>query len=160
MDRFPARWAPATATACALSYVGSKVHLALAGEIGIIGFYVRPEVNEAFNNPAVAQWWNATIGVIVASLCLALAWPTRSRSLRLAIHIASWLGVALIATGLLGFTLRAFGITSSPDWQRTSWVSYVTLAIGWLWVVAWMVAIVRHRRLSTEAPPPSGAAAD
>ena len=52
------------------------MHLALVGEVGIAGFYVSREVNQAFDSPA-AQWGQAAIGFIVTMLCLALALPDR-----------------------------------------------------------------------------------
>ena len=140
---------PAVASACALAYVASKVHLALENEIGIAGFYVRPEVNQALDNPAAAQWGNAAIGLVVAMVCLALAWPISSRWVRLVLLTSSCLGVGFLVAGVVGFTLRALGMTSSPEWEPTNWMSLVTLTIGWLWVVAWFVAIIRHWRVST-----------
>lgn len=150
MSRHSDRSAAFIATAGALAYVASKVHLALKGEIGITGFYVTPEANAALDNPSSAQWGNAAVGLLVAFLCLALVRPITSRPLRLVVHIGSWLGVAMIGLGFVGFTLRAAGVTSSTDWEPTNWVSYLSLAIGWVWVLAWIVAIFQQRRASLQ----------
>jgi hypothetical protein len=136
----------AVATLCALAYMANKVHLALEGEVGIAGFYAKREANHAFDNSAPAQWANAVFGFALAMLCLALARPIRSRWLRLVVLISSLLGCGLIMAGVAGLTLRAVGLTGSTDWERTNWVSLMTLTIGWLWVVAWFVALVQHSR--------------
>ena len=143
------RWAAVVATVGALAYVATKVHLALKGELGIAGFNVKPEVSAAFDNPGAAQWGNAALGMVLVALCLALVQPVTSKPLRLTVHTASWLGVAMIASGLVGLTLRAAGITSSREWEPIGLTAYATLAIGWVWVFAWVVAIHRHRRTSS-----------
>ncbi|HEY1174734.1 MAG TPA: hypothetical protein VGF17_01130, partial [Phytomonospora sp.] len=79
---------------------------------------------------------------------LALLRPPRHRLARWALLAGNWAGVLMIGAGVVGFTLRVGGVTSSADWAPTGWQAWATLAVGALWVAAWVVALVARRRVS------------
>jgi len=135
----------ALAVAGGLAYVASKLHFAAAGELGIAGFYATPEANAAFGDATFAQLGNAAVGLFAALAALALLRPPRHRLARLALLTANWAGALMMASGVVGFAMRAAGVTSSADWAPTGWEAWATLVVGAVWVAGWIVALVVRR---------------
>lgn len=133
------------AAAGGLAYVASKLHFAVTGELGIAGFYATPEANAAFGDATVAQLGNAAVGLAAALAALALLRPPRLRLARLALLAANWAGAVMIGAGVVGFALRAAGVTSSADWAPTGWQAWATLAVGAAWVAGWVAALLGRR---------------
>lgn len=135
----------ALAVAGGLAYVVSKLHFAVTGEPGVTGFRVTPEAAAAFGDATAAQLGNAAVGLFAALAALALLRPPRHRLARLALLAANWTGALMIASGVVGFTMRAAGVTSSADWAPTGWQAWATLAVGAVWVAGWITALLVRR---------------
>ncbi|MGQ0839004.1 hypothetical protein [Actinokineospora sp.] len=146
-------WA-VVAAACALVYAAAKVDFAVRGELGLHGFAASPEaVREYGGTVALGQWGNVAVGLVVAALAVALARPPRGGAL---LRAASWVGIVLVGAGFVVFALRAVRLVGEPP---SSWVAWVTLALGALWVGSWAAATVRHRVSAASGPTAPAAAA-
>lgn len=135
----------AIAVAGGLAYVATKLHFAVIGEPGIAGFHVTPEAAAAFGDATFAQLGNAAVGLFAALVALALLRPPRHRLARLVLLAANWAGALMIASGVVGFAMRAAGVTSSADWAPTGWQAWATLAVGAVWVAGWITALLVRR---------------
>ncbi|RKT83294.1 hypothetical protein SAMN05421805_105221 [Saccharopolyspora antimicrobica] len=148
----------AALTAClgGLAYTTSKVLLAMRAELGIHGFPA-PASSYAAWQPeqiALAQLGNAAVGLVTAICALLLLWDgaARVRAFRWPLIVVSWLGIAMMAAGVVGFSLRAFGVVPALGPPAVGWSTYSALAVGAVWVVSWAIATVgftRGRRLTT-----------
>ncbi|MFI0463550.1 hypothetical protein ACH347_05660 [Saccharopolyspora sp. 5N102] len=138
------------ACAGALAYTTSKVVLAIRAELGIHGFPAPPSSYVAWQPEqiALAQLGNAAVGLVTAICALLLAWRTLARVavVRWILVAVSWLGVAVMAAGVIGFSLRAFGIVPALGPPAAGWSTYAALAVGAVWVVAWAIATTGFAR--------------
>ncbi|MFH9726755.1 hypothetical protein ACH4M4_27885 [Streptomyces sp. NPDC017254] len=141
------RVAALTASAGALAYTVSKVDLALRGELGMPGFPAPPEAYAEVGDVMLAQSGNAGLGLAMALVALLLLRPLRHRYVRWGVLGVSWAGIAMIAAGVVGFGARAAGVAPSLGAQPpVAGPALVALAVGAVWVVAWVVATVGAMR--------------
>lgn len=134
----------ATALACcgALAYAIGKVEMALRGEVGMQGFPAPPEAYEQIPDPTGAQLGNAAMGFVLVVVTALLFRPPRRVWPRRAVLTVNWLGVAMIAAGVGGFTLRATGMAPGLGAPAVGASTWITLAIGAVWVLGWVAACV------------------
>ncbi|MEU3772304.1 hypothetical protein AB0F11_03625 [Streptomyces sp. NPDC032472] len=135
----------AAVTAClgALAYTVSKVDLARDGELGMPGFPAPAESYGAVADVATAQLANAALGLLMAVVALVLLRLPRTRLVRWPVLAASWVGIAMVGAGVLGFGARAAGLAPglgpTPPHLRTA---LAALLVGAVWAAAWTVAAV------------------
>ncbi|MEU6865087.1 hypothetical protein ABZ924_17675 [Streptomyces sp. NPDC046876] len=133
----------AALTAClgALAYAVSKVELARDGELGMPGFPAPAEAYGAVADVATAQWANAALGLLMAVVALLLLRLPRTRLVRWPALAASWVGIAMVGSGVLGFGARAAGLAPglgpTPPHLPTA---LAALFVGAVWAAAWAVA--------------------
>ena len=122
----------------AAAYTICKIDLAARGELGMPGFPAPADSYQQYD-PVSGQISNALVGFGMLLLIGWLGWPPRRAWLRRGLLTVSWTGVALVASGLAGFTLRATDIVPRSGVGTTP-VAWVTLAVGAAWVASWVVA--------------------
>lgn len=142
-----------TATGGALAYTVAKVDLAIRGELGMPGFPAPASAYDSYE-PVSGQLSNAATGLAMAVLIAWLARPPRRRWLRIVVLTLSWLGVAVVGSGVAGFVLRATGIAPVLGAPADSAAAWVALAVGALWAAAWTAATLgaTRRRPQTATP--------
>ncbi len=130
-----------TACAGALAYTLSKVDLARDGELGMPGFPAPAEAYAQVADVTAAQLGNGGLGLLMAIVALLLVRPPAARSLRLGAVAVSWLGIAMVGAGVVGFGARAAGVAPGlgPVPPETG-TAVAALAVGALWAAAWSVA--------------------
>uniref|UniRef100_A0AAU2JZZ1 DUF998 domain-containing protein n=1 Tax=Streptomyces sp. NBC_00049 TaxID=2903617 RepID=A0AAU2JZZ1_9ACTN len=135
------------ACAGALAYTVSKVDLARDGELGMPGFPAPPEAYAGIADVTAAQLGNAGLGLLMALVALLLVRPPVARYLRWGAVTVSWLGIAMVGAGVIGFGARAAGVAPSlgavPPEPGTA---LAALAVGAVWVACWSVATVGTMR--------------
>lgn len=135
----------APAVAGAAAYTIAKVDLALRAELGMPGFPAPPDAYSGYD-PVLGQLSNAVMGLVMMVLIGALARPPhrrRSRRILLALNAVA-LGTAAVM--VVVFTLRAAGAAPGLGAPAVGPVTWLTLAVGAGWVVAWLSALVRASR--------------
>lgn len=144
-----------TTLACAgaAAYTISKIDLAVRGEIGMPGFPAPQQSYEQITDPAAAQLGNAGLGLVLVLLTAALLRPPANTVVRRLLLGANWLGIAMVGTGVAGFTLRAAGVAPGLGEPAEGAAAWVALAVGAVWTVSWVLAVLGARRR------PSGSAA-
>ncbi|MEU2395660.1 hypothetical protein [Streptomyces sp. NPDC007369] len=139
----------AAATAClgALAYTVSKVDLARKGELGMPGFPAPADAHAAVPDVGTAQLANAALGLLMAAVALVLVRPPRTRLVRLPVLAASWVGIAMVGAGVLGFGARAAGLAPGLGAAPPRMLPAVAaLLVGAVWVAAWTIAAISAAR--------------
>lgn len=136
-------------------YVVSKIHFALAGELGVTG---GPEVDPASyaaygpGEVAAAQWGNVAVGVLGIGALLLPLLPVARRLPRWVLMVPLFAFAALMLAGGVGMLVRA--LTSDVGGAAFGWYSLV-----WSALIAMTALRVRGREATRErvdAAPTSG----
>ncbi|WP_030770919.1 MULTISPECIES: hypothetical protein [unclassified Streptomyces] len=149
MTRSPRNQLVPALTACAgaLAYTVSKVDLARDGELGMPGFPAPPEAYTQVTDVTAAQLGNAGLGLLMAVVALLLLRPSATRWLRWSAVGVSWLGIAMVGAGVIGFGARAAGLAPGlGDTPPDMVTALVALGVGTLWVAGWSVAALGAMR--------------
>lgn len=133
------------AAAGAAGYTISKVDLALRGELGMPGFPASA-ASYADYEPVSGQLSNAAMGAAMVTLIALLARPPRRRWVRWGLFAANGVSAVLIGCAVMTFTARAAGLAPGLGAPAEGAGPWVVLAMGAIWVVAWMVAVVAASR--------------
>ncbi|GAA4895203.1 hypothetical protein LX16_1558 [Stackebrandtia albiflava] len=133
------------AAAGALVYAGSKVELALRGELGMPGFPA-PAQSYASYDPVGGQLGNAVVGVLLAGLILLLPWLPRSGWWRRSVLLGNGLALAVVAVGVATFAARASGVAPVLGDPPVSAAGWWAVSVGVVWVAGWAVALRLARR--------------
>lgn len=144
------------AIACggALAYTVSKVDLAMREEVGMPGFPAPPSSYETIPDPMAAQLGNAAMGLVLLAVTAGLLRPPRRTVARRILLGANWLGVAMIAVGVAGFTLRATGLAPGLGEPAVGATTWIALTVGAVWTVAWALGVHGAGRTGGEAVGP------
>ncbi|MFE9480723.1 hypothetical protein ACFYNM_19230 [Streptomyces spororaveus] len=143
-----------TACAGALAYTVSKVDLARDGELGMPGFPAPPEAYAQVTDVTAAQLGNAGLGLLMAVVALLLVRPPAARWLRRSVAGVSWLGIAMVGAGVIGFGARAAGVAPGLGERPPHMATAVAaLVVGALWVAGWSVATAGVMRGARTTPP-------
>ncbi|GAA0940093.1 hypothetical protein [Nonomuraea longicatena] len=93
---------------------------------------------------------------MIAIIAALLRLPVNRIARRLILGV-SWAGAAFVTAGVIGFAGRATGLIVEPGKPPQSWAAWVSLAVGAIWVVAWVsatIGAIRNRPSAVAASRP------